>query len=147
MSQQTLIFLRKGLLTEGLLYESPILIERIILFSYLCGCSLLCLVVRKELLKGVYIEASRLPVYERSLLEHGVDAHPHDVLHLLVGYGQAKLLSLVLHQFGLHIGVPDHVFHLIHLLVVQVAGTLLHLDHFLILFHECLEFLHIDFLA
>ena len=90
--QQSLILLRQGLLTERLLYESPIAIDDGILLHQLCiglRISLLRLVIRQELLQRSKIKATCLLINERRLQKHGVGTFLENVLQLSIGNRQA----------------------------------------------------------
>ena len=117
------------------------------MLSHLWIRCLLVLVLGQEFFQRASVEASRLLVNKGRLHQHGVGTLIQDVLHLLVGNGEAQLFGFLFHELVLYIGIPNHVLHLVKLLVVQVILTLLHFDSFSVFVNHLLEFLNADFLA
>ena len=104
-------------------------------------------VVSEELLQLVSVEASCLLVDERSLCEHGVCSFLHHVLQFLVSYGETKFGSFIFDEACLHVRVPDHVLHLVHLFFREAFASLCHFDDLLVFVQEVLDLLNTDFLS
>ena len=137
----------KQLCAQLFLDKRPKLVDGFILLSHLgIGCFLV-LVFSQELLKRACIETPRLLINKGCLHQHGIGSLVQDVLHLLVGNGEPQLFGLLLNELVLHIASPNHVLHLIKLLVVQVILSLLHFDSLGVLVNHLLEFLNADLLA
>ena len=113
MCQQCLIFLCQQLLAQGLFNECPIFVDGFILLCHLRIGIALRVIFGQELLQRIGIETAGLLVHKRSLHQHGVGALFQHILHLFIGDAQAQFLCFVLHNLGLDIGVPNHVFHLV----------------------------------
>ena len=102
------------------------------------------LVLGEELVELFDVEGTGLLVAEGCLGEHGVLAVLDDVLHLCIGNGESEDLGLVLEDLVLHVGVPDLVANLLHLLLGEVVAAGAELDDVHVLVHEIVELLDVD---
>ena len=146
MRQKALVLMGQSLLAKSLLYKCPIVIDLLILLLHLrILCRLIRFIFCEKLLQGTCIETTSLLIDKRSLEKHWVCTLIQDILHLFVSYSKTKFLSLLLDKFRLNIGIPYHILHLIHLILRNVLGSLLHFDDVRVLINKFLEIIYTNF--
>ena len=146
LGEECLILVGQRLLTDVLLDELPVVVELVVVGQCLGGLTRLILhglVLGEELVELLDVESALL-VAEGRLCEHGVLPVLNDVLHLCIADGESKLISLMLENLVLHVGAPNLVTHLLHLLFGEVLGSRAELDDIDIFVDEVVVLLDVD---